>query len=234
MISSHDKPGDRGGHKGRAMIAHTAARLIAEGGFDHAQAKRKALRQLGLPETTPLPGDAEIDLALRAWQNVFEAGEQERRIFDHRRKAAELMRILQDFSPYLTGPVLEGNAGRHAGIDLQLFADSAKEVEIFLLNRNLPFTAATPHGDRAEAAFTLDCDGVTARIAVYPAKDERTAFKRRDGRTRARIRLPALEALLEREAEGMEGLEEVEEPIPSADTTTFAATPAENTENAEK
>ncbi|MCL2829925.1 MAG: hypothetical protein FWD77_04205 [Betaproteobacteria bacterium] len=196
MVSFDSRQYGRGSQKGRAMIAHAAARLIAENGCDHAQAKRKALRQLGLPETTPLPGDAEIDHALSAWQDVFEAGEQEGRITDLRRKALELMRILQDFSPYLTGSVLDGNAGRHAGIDLQLFADSAKEVEIFLLNQKLPFSAAAPRHERAEAAFTLDCEGTEVRLAIYPAKEERTAFKRHDGSTRARIRLPALESLL--------------------------------------
>ena len=55
------------------------------------------------------------------------------------------MDILQKFRPHLTGrSVLRRHPpGRYAEIDLQLFADSAKEVEIFLLNRAFP--TPTPH-----------------------------------------------------------------------------------------
>ena len=38
---------------------------------------------------------------------------------------------MQKFNPYLTGSVLDGTAGRYAEIDIQLFTDSAKDVEIF-------------------------------------------------------------------------------------------------------
>ncbi|HSU44018.1 MAG TPA: hypothetical protein VLN42_07340, partial [Casimicrobiaceae bacterium] len=49
----------------RARIADLAALLIAEHGLaDWSLAKRKAARQLMLPERTTLPGDDEIELAL--------------------------------------------------------------------------------------------------------------------------------------------------------------------------
>ena len=54
-----------------------------------------------------------------------------------RQRACQLMALLQRFNPYLAGAVLDGTAGRFAEIDIQLFADSAKDVEIFLLNENL-------------------------------------------------------------------------------------------------
>ena len=44
------------------------------------------------------------------------------------------MHALARFHPYLSGPVLKGIAGRYAEIDLQLFPESAKEVELFLLD----------------------------------------------------------------------------------------------------
>jgi hypothetical protein len=56
------------------------------------------------------------------------------------------MEQLAEFHPYLTGAVLNGTAGEHDDIHLQLFADSAKEVEIFLLNRNVNIDISeTPH-----------------------------------------------------------------------------------------
>ena len=181
----------------RASICDTAARLIAEEGVtDYKLAKRKALRQLGLPESTPLPSDAEVESALREWQAVFQDEEQIERIAHLRRKAAELMAILQEFNPYLTGSVLEGTAGRFAEIDLQLFADSAKEVEIFLLNRGIPYAHATPRNDRAEAVLVVESDDAVANLVIYPPLDERITPKGRDGRPRERARLPAVQALI--------------------------------------
>ncbi len=181
----------------RASICDTAARLIAvEGVSDYSQAKRKALRQLGLPESTPLPSNAELEAALREWQAVFQDEEQIERIAHLRRKAAELMEILQEFRPYLTGSVLDGTAGRYAEIDLQLFADSAKEIEIFLLNRGIPYRHATPRNDRAEAVLVVETEDAVANLVVYPTLDERISPKGRDGRPRERARLAAVQSLL--------------------------------------
>ena len=181
----------------RASICDTAARLIAEEGIsDYSQAKRKALRQLGLPESTPLPSNAEVEAALREWQAVFQDEEQIERVAHLRRKAAELMEILQEFRPYLTGSVLDGTAGRYAEIDLQLFADSAKEIEIFLLNRGIPYSHATPRNDRAEAVLVVESEDAVANLVVYPTLDERITPKGRDGRPRERARLTAGQALL--------------------------------------
>lgn len=181
----------------RASICDTAARLIAEEGVsDYSQAKRKALRQLGLPESTPLPSNAELEAALREWQAVFQDEEQIERIAHLRRKAAELMEILQEFRPYLTGSVLDGTAGRYAEIDLQLFADSAKEIEIFLLNRGIPYRHATPRNDRAEAVLVVETEDAIANLVVYPTLDERISPKGRDGRPRERARLAAVQSLL--------------------------------------
>lgn len=181
----------------RTSICDTAARLIAEEGVsDYSQAKRKALRQLSLPDNTPMPSNAEVESALREWQSVFQDEEQIERVRHLRQKAAELMSILQDFRPYLTGSVLEGTAGRYAEIDLQLFADSAKEVEIFLLNRNIPYSHATPRNDRAEAVLVVETDDATTNLVVYPPLDERITPKGRDGRPRERARLPAVQLLL--------------------------------------
>ena len=181
----------------RASICDTAARLIAEEGIgDYAQAKRKAARQLGLPESTPMPSNAEIEAAVREWQAVFQDDEQKERIAHLRRKAAELMEILQDFRPYLTGSVLDGTAGRYAEIDLQLFADSAKEVEIFLLNQGIPYEHDIPRNDRAEAVLVVESHDAIANLVIYRPLDERISPKGRDGRPRERARLAAVQKLI--------------------------------------
>src|ERR687883_1568469 len=124
----------------RARIAATAARLMAEDGIDDfALAKRKAARQLGALEAQSLPTNDEIEAELRAYRALYQAEEHPQRIAELREIALDAMRALEKFNPYLTGPVLKGIAGPYAEIELQLFPDSAKEVEIFLLDRGVPF-----------------------------------------------------------------------------------------------
>ena len=182
----------------RKLIAGAAARLIAEHGLsDYAQAKRKAVHSLGLPEGTPLPENAEVDSEVRIFQRLFQDGEQGERIDHLRRKAAQMMQIMQRFNAYLTGSVLDGSAGRYAEIDIQLFTDSAKDVEIFLLNQHLDFAHSVPRTDRAEAVLTLDDDDAVIHLIIYPAHQERVSFKTRDGRVRPHARLDAVLKLID-------------------------------------
>lgn len=186
------------GHSQRTRIAGTAARLIAEDGInDFSSAKRKAARRLGLPETAAMPGDSEVEVELRAYQRLFQEGEQGARVAWLRRKAAEIMADLQPFAPYLTGSVLNGTAGRYAEIDLQIFADSSKDVEIYLLNQRIDYEHSTPRNERAEAVLVLRSDGVIVNLVIYPVRDERVAFKTPDGRVRERARLAEVLRMLE-------------------------------------
>ncbi|MRD72332.1 hypothetical protein GH865_03570 [Rhodocyclus tenuis] len=181
----------------RALIAGAAARLIAEDGIaDYGTAKRKAARHLGIPESAGLPDDSEVELELRTRQRLFHDGEQQHRLTHLRRVALEVMSLVEPFTPYLSGSVADGSAGRHAEIDLQLFTDSAKDVEIFLLNRRLDFQHSVPRSERAEAVITLEHDGAIVNLVIYPKQEERYTAKGRDGRPRERIRLSALKNLL--------------------------------------
>src|SRR6266705_3389046 len=122
----------------RMRIAAAAARLMAEDGLeDFALAKRKAARQLGAEDTQALPKNEEIEAELRAYQSLYQGEEQRERIHYLRERALEAMRLLERFRPYLAGAVLKGTAGRYSDIDLQLFTDDGKAVELFLLNRNI-------------------------------------------------------------------------------------------------
>jgi hypothetical protein len=106
------------------------------------------------------------------------------------------MEILQRFKPYLSGAVLDGTAGRGTEIDIQLFADSAKEVEIFLLNEHIEYRHEVPRSERAEAVLSIDLDGRTVHLVIYPAFDERVVFRTRDGRIRPRARIDAVRRLI--------------------------------------
>ena len=191
----HERP--RPSASARAAIASAAARLMAEDGItDYHHAKRKAARQLGLSEHVAFPDNAEVDAELRAYRSLYDDEDHAELILALRRTALDLLDLLADYSPYLSGSVLDGTAGEHSRIDILLFPDSAKEVEIFLLNRGIDFEHAEPRAERAEAVLVVETETADANLIILPPQLERVALKHRDGRPRERVRADALRALL--------------------------------------
>ncbi|MCB1906211.1 MAG: hypothetical protein KDH15_02480 [Rhodocyclaceae bacterium] len=179
----------------RREIAALAARMMAEDGIqDYGFAKRKAARQLGASETEALPTNAEVEAELRAWQALYQDEEHAERLHEMRAAAISLMRELEQFRPYLTGGVLDGTAGRFSQIDIDLFADSAKDVEIHFLNGGLRYEhreVRRQGPDAPEAVLDFEWNDVPVRLSVYPGHLERVARKGTE-----RARLPGVEALL--------------------------------------
>jgi hypothetical protein len=191
----------------RQRIAAAAARLMAEDGIDdYAHAKRKAARQLGAEATQALPGNEEIEEHLRTYQSLYQGEEQRARLQFLRRQALEIMGRLQAFRPHLCGPVLKGTAGRYSEIDLQLFTDDAKAVELFLLNQGIAYDVAEHRhnvGDqlRAVSVLQIDWQGVRANIAVFAANDERALLRTSPtGRPIERAAIAVVAQLLNRNA----------------------------------
>jgi hypothetical protein len=187
----------------RERIAAAAARIMAEDGVDDfALAKRKAARQLGAPETEALPRNDEIEEELRAYRALYQPQEHAERIAELRRIALDAMRALERFNPYLTGPVLKGTAGPYAEIELQLFPESPKDVEIFLLERHMSFSTQEGRrfsGDRAHAmsVFTLTWEDAPLKLSVFDPRDERVALKTSQaGRVMDRAGIAEVNALL--------------------------------------
>jgi hypothetical protein len=183
------------GAQRRREIAALAARMMAEDGIDDfGFAKRKAARQLGTSDGAgeSLPTNAEIETELRRWQTLYQGRELSERLADMRQAATGLMRLLDRFRPYLTGSALDGTAGRYAEIELDLFPESAKDVEIFLLDAAFPFEhreARKTPSEAPEAVLTLEWEGIPARLSIYPAPAERN-------RRQPRARLAQVEALI--------------------------------------
>ncbi|MCS0606582.1 hypothetical protein NX773_00195 [Massilia solisilvae] len=188
----------------RSQIAATAARMIAEDGADYATARRKAARKvLGVdqPHSNLLPDNIQIEDEVRRYQALFQGPQQAARLKRLRRAALEVMDELAEFRPYLTGAVLSGTAGEYDDIRLQLFADSAKEVEIFLLNRNvnieiseMPHFKGARHDPVETVSFLWHNEAVHAEL--YEMNDLRGALKpRSDGRLQ-RVDAAGLRALM--------------------------------------
>lgn len=186
----------------RREIAALAARMIAEDGIsDYGFAKRKAARQLGAVNADELPNNAEIDAEVRTYLAVFQDEEHLERQQVMRIAAAEVMRELDAFRPYLTGAVLEGTAGRYAEVEIDLFPESAKEVEIFFLNHGVAYEHREPRRnqpDAPEAILVFDWGDVPVKLRIYSPDVERLSRRSPHGaRQMEKARLAAVEALIE-------------------------------------
>lgn len=181
----------------RQSIASAAARLMAEDGIgDYGQAKRKAARHLGAGDGDALPSNEEVAAELRTYQSLFQDEEQSERLRELRQIALDAMRFLADFRPYLTGGVLEGTAGRYADIEIEVFTDSAKDVEIFLLSHRIPYEIARNRQqgpDAPEARLRLDWNGAEILLSIFPYQLER---RHKPGAHAGRARTDAVAALL--------------------------------------
>jgi len=126
----------------KTAVAASAARWIAEEGCDYATAKRRAVREV-LGEAAgalgAMPDNALVESELRRYLRLFAADSQPAQLATLRRLALRWMRRLHEFNPHLVGAVLNGTATGHSGIHLNLYTDSAKDVEIFLLNQSQSF-----------------------------------------------------------------------------------------------
>jgi hypothetical protein len=194
---------DRTRNDTRIRIAHLAARLMVEDGIeDHGQAKRKAARQAGFPDVRQLPTNDEVDDARREYQALYYRDEQRSRLRELREKALAVMREFSQFNPYLTGSVLTGSAGKYADIDIQLFTDSAKMVELYLLDRRIAYRSAQRRMYGGEDALTIPVfeltrDDIPIRIEVLSSADLRRPLRAHPGgRIIERAKAQAVEALL--------------------------------------
>lgn len=141
----------------RTELAATAARLIAEEGCEYGQAKRRAMHEI-LGENgdrrTTMPDNSEVEHELRRYLKLF-GGESHRALLAGLRSvAAGAMQTLQEFDPHLIGAVLNGTATEHSDIHLQLFVDSAKDVELRLMNLGIEFDVQS--GDSVERPAALE------------------------------------------------------------------------------
>lgn len=185
----------------RTEIAAAAARIIVQDGADYASAKHRAARQI-LGETrmggSILPDNAQIENEVRIYHALFCGDSQPARLLHLRKMAQRLMQDLVQFNPHLTGAALNGTAGKHSDLHLQVFADNPKDVALFLLNKKIDFEVSeTPHfkhrgrHDPVETlSFLWHHEGV--HLAIYRPDDLRSGNKLKS----ERANLAALQALI--------------------------------------
>ncbi len=154
----------------RQLVAQHAARMMAEDGVsDYGYAKKKAGRQLGVVDANCLPSNAEIEEEIRLFHDIYNSDDQPETLRILRQDALATMQIFARFNPHLTGSVLDGTAGQYAETHIHLFADSAKDVEIFLLNQQIPYDS----NDKS-----------------YRVRDRKSGDKKTSGKNSERLKVP--------------------------------------------
>lgn len=152
-------------------IAVAAAALVVDDGLDYGQAKRRALKGLGLPPRTALPDNLLVEAAVREHIAIFHADTQPGELRALRELALVWMERLAEFNPHIGGAVWHGTATQHSDIYLQLFADDPKVVEIALINQNEDYEARSVnglHGHEVEAlSLRARCPALQTWVGVH-------------------------------------------------------------------
>jgi hypothetical protein len=189
--------------RNRTRIAQVAARLIAEHGLaDWSLAKRKACRELGLPSDEALPGNEEVEQALRDYNSLFRAETQPVSLRAQRLGALRWMERLSRWAPVLTGAVAAGWATEHSEVRLELEAEDAKAVELALINEGIAYTQM-PAPAEAAPQLRLESPGPTVRLVILTPQQRRNRPRReRAGAAEERLTAPQLKALLASDAGG--------------------------------
>ncbi len=169
----------------KSEIAATAARMVVEEGLEWGPAKRRAVRQLGLPQRTALPDNDALEDAVREYIELFCADTQPTELAALRALACTWMERLAEFRPHLCGAVWHGTATRLSDIYLQLFCDDPKSAEIALIERGVPYEPRTVNGFQGEPVEALSIsspcrelgENVGVHLLIHDHDDMRGALR---------------------------------------------------------
>ena len=166
-------------------IANATARLVVEEGLEWGPAKRRAVKQLGLPQRTPLPDNDLVEDAVREYIGLFCADTQPAELRALRQLALVWMERMRTFRPYLAGAVWHGTATRLSDIYVQMFCDDSKSAEISLIDHHVDYEPRSVTGFRGELVDALSVSSLSPELGehigvhlmVYDHDDMRGAMK---------------------------------------------------------
>lgn len=189
--------GEAKSQQDRTRIAQATARLIAEHGItDWSAAKRKAAREIGLPERTALPATEDIERALTEYHALFGADSHAESLRAQRIEALRWMRRLARWTPLLVGGVAAGWATEHSDIRLELLADDPKAVEMALAGIGLRYAALAGrgehNGDSNPAQLLIDTPQASVRLSIVSPVQRRSRPRRDDEPRLDAVELAAL------------------------------------------
>ena len=166
-------------------IAQAAAALVVDEGLEYGLAKRRALKQLGLPARTALPSNEQVEDAVREHLALFCADTQPLELQALRRLALLWMERLAQFRPYVGGAVWRGTATRLTDVYLQLFCDDSKSAEIALIDKGVDYEVQTVTGLHGQPVEALSLGSprpeldliVGVHLLIYDLDDLRGALR---------------------------------------------------------
>ena len=169
----------------KAEIAAAASAMVVEEGLEYGPAKRRALKQLGLPARTALPDNDTLEDAVRDYIALFCADTQPAELRALRELALVWMRRMADFRPFLGGAVWRGTATRLSDIYIQLFCDDPKSAEIALIEHQVDYEPRTVTGFTGESVDALSIrsvckplqETVGVHLMIYDHDDLRGALR---------------------------------------------------------
>ena len=172
-------------HSLKEQIAAAAAAIAVEEGLEYGPAKRRALKQLGLPARTALPDNDLVEAAVREYIALFCADTQPAELAALRQLALLWMQRMAEFRPFLGGAVWRGTATRLSDIYIQLFCDDPKSAEIALIEHQVDYEPRTVTGFTGESVEALSIrslckplqETVGVHLMVYDHDDLRGALR---------------------------------------------------------
>jgi len=180
-IRNHARKDGLAVQRDRLRIAQAAARLIAEHGLtDWTLAKRKAVRQLLLPNATALPSNEEVEVALTDHHALFGGDAHVQALRTQRIEALAWMHRLAQWDPVLVGGVAAGWATEYSEVRIEVVADDPKAVEIALVASGVSYAALPPRGDDAAAHLRIESPRVAVRLAIVTPLQRRNRPRRNE------------------------------------------------------
>jgi len=172
-------------HSLKEQIAAAAATMVVEEGLEYGPAKRRALKQLGLPGRTALPDNDLVEAAVRDYIALFCADTQPAELAALRELALIWMQRMAEFRPFLGGAVWRGTATRLSDIYIQLFCDDPKSAEIALIEHQVDYEPRTVTGFTGDSVEALSIrslckplqETVGVHLMVYDHDDLRGALR---------------------------------------------------------
>lgn len=153
---------------------------MIEGGIhDFHLAKRKAMARLRMPDSVKLPGNDEVERAIQSYQRLFLSDRQPHQLHELRQAALDAMKFLKLYKPRLVGAVLSGTADANSDVCLHVFARTAEEVAIFLMDHGIDYEQTERRLKMRSTefvrmpAFRFLVDGIPLELIVFSESDRR-------------------------------------------------------------
>ena len=164
-------------------IAQRAAQLICNHQHtDLREASQQATLDLGLPKKEAQPSHSEIEAAITDYRQLF-SPDYDMDLISLRQKSLALLDFFKQFQPFLVGSVLKGSASKHSDINLLIFSDDPKAIEIFLLNQQIDYSCRerkTQYRQTDAPAIAFWFDNTQVHLQVLPSTARHQSNKKND------------------------------------------------------